>query len=494
MEIQVKNKKLDEEKFLRERKKVLSLWPTGKEVDLEEAVEYHKSLPDHKNFTKVMQRLHDENRTVIFPRAGTPILEQEIELNRALVEAGLPIIPVTPDSFCRLGQYAKAQQGLTESNRTGQPKLNGYPTVIHGVKNTRKVVENTEAALNQRLTNIGGVKLMAEIAFASGITAALVDPIITFGWYEKNPTAAECIEEYQYIQRLVGYYADRGVIIATDIDGINSNIQFPMSVDIAGVIIVAMLAAEQGVKSIIPRISIFGNLAQDIAWARVLRKLTREYLDRFGYTDVIVPGLFLDQVPLFPYPQEMGWCFGFLNYSAMTGALAEGEGVYVRTIDEGAGIPVKEAHAVSYRSAKWIFDVVRTQKITLDTEDTRTEERITELEVKAIMDKILELGEGDVAVGYERGVQTGIIDSPLACNVNLKSKVLGIRDSQGACRYLDFGNLPIPEEVKEFHREKVSERERAEGRKMDLKVVIEDFWAFSKGKIKGEPVLSKHRI
>ena len=164
--------------------------------------------------------------------------------------------------------------------------------------------------------------------------------------------------------------------------------------------------------------------------------------------------------------------------------------MYVRTIDEAAGVPVKEAHAVSYRSAKWIFDVVRAQKITLDNEDTRIEAKITELEVRAIMDRILELGDGDVAVGYERGVQTGAIDSPLASNVNLKSKVLGIRDNKGACRYLDFGNLPIPEEIKEFHREKVAEREKAEGRKMDLQVVIEDFWAFSKGKIKGEPVFS----
>ena len=59
----------------------------------------------------------------------------------------------------------------------------------------------------------------------------------------------------------------------------------------------------------------------------------------------------------------MGWAFGFLNYSAMVAAMAEAEGVYLRTIDEGAGIPTKEAHAVTYRSAKWIFDVVRQQKI-----------------------------------------------------------------------------------------------------------------------------------
>lgn len=485
MDIKVRNKKWDEGRFLKERKAVLAMWPTGKEVDIDEAVKFHKSLPEHKQFTKVMQKLHDEERTVIFPRAGTPILEQEIELNQALVEAGLPIIPVTPDSYCRLGTYDKAQKGLDESNKTGVPKLNGYPTVIHGVKNTRKVVEQTEAALNQRLTNIGGIKLMAEIAFASGISAALVDPILTFGWYEKQPTVAECIEEYQYIQRLMGYYADRGVILANDIDGMNSNLQFPMSVNIAGEIVVALIAAEQGVKSILPRISMYGHLAQDIAWARILRNLVREYLDTFGYKDAMTPGLYMDQVPLYPHPQEMGMSLGFLGYTAVVAALAKTEAAYVRTYDEAAGIPAKEAHVLSYQAAKFIFDVVRKQKYDLDIEETRTEERITEIEVRAIMDKILELGDGDVAVGFEKGVQAGIIDSPLASNINLKSKVMGIKDIKGACRYLDFGNLPIPEEIKDFHREKIAERERIEKRKMDLNVVIDDFWAFSKGKIIG---------
>ncbi|MFC2003824.1 methylaspartate mutase subunit E, partial [Chloroflexota bacterium] len=90
---------------------------------------------------------------------------------------------------------------------------------------------------------------------------------------------------------------------------------------------------------------------------------------------------------------------------------------------------------------------------------------------------------------YERGVQTGVIDSPLCGNVHVKGDVLGIRDNNGACRYLGFGNLPIPEEAKQFHREKVAEREKAEGRKMDYRVAIEDFWAFSKGKIKGDSIL-----
>lgn len=486
MESTVRNKKWDEERFLRERKDVLAMWQTGREVDFAEAVAYHRNLPEHKQFGKVMRNLHSRGRTVVFPRAGTPILEQEIELNRTLVEAGLPIIPLTPDSYCRLGNYAMAQRGLEESNKTGKPKLNGFPTVIHGVKNTRKVVENTEAALNQRLTNIGGIRLMAEIAFAAGITAALVDPLVTFSVYEKKPTAAQCIEHYQYIYRLIGYYADSGVMISVDIDGMAGGCAFPLSMCVLANIVGALLAAEQGVRSIMPRSLLYGHMAQDIASARLTRRLVREYLDKFGYKDVDVPGFFIDMAPLFPYPQDMGQSFGFLNYSSVIAALAEAEGVALRTIDEAAGIPTKEAHAVSFRSAKWIFDVMRPQQLDLsDNREINLEEHIEELEVRSIMDRMLEFGDGDVAVGFEKGVQAGIIDVPLSSNLNLKGNVMGIRDIKGGCRYLDFGLLPIPPEAKEFHRARVSEREKAEGRKMDVSVVIEDLWAFSKGKIKG---------
>jgi len=363
--------------------------------------------------------------------------------------------------------------------------LNGFPTVVHGVKGTKKVVEATEAACNQRLTNVGGIRLMAEIALASGMTGALVDPLITFGWYEKTATPQQCFEEYQYVYRLIGTYAEKGVIIAIDLDGVGTNLQFPPTPSIVSNIVCALLAAEQGVKAVIPWAFLYGNLAQDIAGVRLMEAMVKEYLNKFGYSDTKVPGVFPAQIPLFPYPQDMGPAFGFLCYSAMVAALGAGEAVSLRSIDEGAGIPSKEAHSVSYRAAKWIFDIVRQQRISLDTDEVKTEERILELEVRSIMDKILELGEGDVAVGFELAVQGGVYDLPLCGNMNVRNKVLGIRDLRGACRYLDFGDLPFSHEVKEFHREKIREREVTEGRKMDLQRVIDDFWAFSKGRLIG---------
>ncbi|MFC1534459.1 hypothetical protein ACFL7M_13960 [Thermodesulfobacteriota bacterium] len=485
MEYKVKNKKWDDDDFFKLREKVLAMWPSGQEVDLAEAFEYHKRLPEHKILYRVVERLREKNEMIVFPRAGTPILEQEIELNKTLVEAGLKIIPVTPDSFCRLGRYDRANAGLEDSIKEGIPKLNGFPTVIHGVKKTREVVVATEAALNQRLTNVGGIRLMAEIAFASGMTGALADPLITFGWYEKTSTPQQCFKEYQYVYKLIGKYAEEGIIITIDLDGIGTNMQFPLTPCIVSNIVCALLAAEQGVKAIIPWANIYGNLAQDVAGVKLMEAMVREYLDKFGHSDVKIPGIFPAQIPLFPYPQDMGMAFGFLCYSAMVAALGSGEAVYLRSIDEGAGIPTKEAHAVSYRAAKWIFDVVRQQQIEIDFNEVKDEERIMEIEVRSLMDRILELGDGDVAVGFELAVKGGVYDLPLCGNVNVRNQVLGIRDLKGACRYLDFGDLPFPNEVKEFHREKIREREVAEGRKMDLKRIIDDFWAFSKGKLIG---------
>ena len=45
-------KKWTEEEFFEMRKEVLKGWPTGKDVNLEEAVAYHKALPESKSFSK----------------------------------------------------------------------------------------------------------------------------------------------------------------------------------------------------------------------------------------------------------------------------------------------------------------------------------------------------------------------------------------------------------------------------------------------------------
>lgn len=466
------------------RKEVLAIWPTGKEVDLEEAVRYQLALPDSKRFHKVLQRIHEEGRISLFPRQGTPLLEDEIALIRSLNELDIHLLPFTTDSYTRNLQLDKVERGLEESVRTGRPALNGWPIINHGVKINRKVVEACDGALDPRSSRIGQ-SMVAEIAFASGMNAF---PNSFFGWiagYDKKATVEECIETAQYTGRLIGYYADHDVIITTDCHGWLPNFVIPMSVNMATQIIESLISAEQGVKSVFPQVNIQGCLTQDLADMRVLPKLMRRYLDRFGHSDVIIPGVFGSQSPLYPFPQELGSAFGYIGYTAMTAALGGVDVCSVKTVDEAAGVPSEDSHRESYRAAQWIFGAMKDQHFEVDNEAIDREEEVATVEVTAILERVLELGDGDVAVGTVKAVEAGVLDSPFSINIHTADKVLGIKDSEGITRYLDFGNLPIPEDIKDFHRQRVAEREKAEGRKMDYYAAIEDFWAISKGRLKG---------
>jgi methylaspartate mutase epsilon subunit len=484
--IKVRQKRIDEEAFMKMRGEVLALWPTGKDVDLEEAVEYQKALPDSKRFHKILQRTHDEGAIMIFPRQGTPLVEDEIALIRSLNELGIYLIPLTTDSYTRNLQLDKVERGLRESMSTGKAALNGYPIVNHGVKTNRKVVEATEGALDPRSSRVGQA-LVAEIAFASGMTAM---PNSFFGWiagYDKKATVEECIETAQYSGRLIGLYADRGAIITTDCHGWLPNFVIPMSVNMATQIIEALISAEQGVKSVFPQVNIQGCLTQDLGDMRALPKLMRRYLDQFGYTNVMIPGIFGSQSPLFPFPQDLGSAFGYIGYTAVAAALGGVDVCGMKTVDEAAGVPSMDSHRESYRAAQWIFGVMEDQRFEVDEKAVRQEEDVAVAEVTAILEKVVELGDGDIAVGTVKAVEAGVLDSPMSINIHAQDKVLGIRDKDGASRYLEFGNLPIPEEIKDFHRQKVAEREEAEGREMDYYAAVDDFWAVSKGRLKGSP-------
>ena len=486
METKLRNKRLDEREFLKMRAPFLAQWPTGREVDLDEAVEYQKRLPDSKNWHKVAQRLHQEGRTAIFPRAGTGLLEDQISLSKKLVESGVPFIPVTTDSYTRQLDFQKVDNILAEMKKTGRNLLNGYPIINYGVKQTRKIIESVDrGAFNPRLS-LKSYPLATEISFAAGMTGIAASSFISWAAYEKDATLEQSLTTNQYVHRLIGYYADRGVIISTDNHGWILTGMQPMTLNLATTIIDALMVAEQGGKSITSVVHLMGNMAQDLAWIRVAPRLMREYLDKFGYKDVAIAGVFAQHTPLFPMPQGMGAAFAFPNYTAMVGALGKVEAVSVRTIDEALGIPTEESHALSYESTNWLLNVIRGQKIELNMKEIDEEAAIAELEIRAILDKVLEVGDGDLMVGCLKSVEAGIMDSCFSPNKQVQDRVLGVKDSRGAIRYLEFGNLPFPEEVKKFHREKVREREKSEGRKMDYEVVVQDFWAFSKGQLVGK--------
>ena len=479
--INIRHERIDEDVFLNKlRPEVISAWPTGKEIDLDEAIEYQKSLSDDKNFTKRLAKYKADNQIGLFPRSGVPVVEKEIELLQGLNAVGVELFPFTTDSYTRNNQFEKAQAGLEESIKTGQSKLNGYPIINHGIKANRKVVESCVGAFDPRSSR-GANSFVGEMAFASGMTAM---PNSFFGWvggYDKLATTEECIETAQYLGRLIGYYADRGVIISTDTHGWLPNGVVPMYINIATQIIEGLTSAKQGTKSLVPLANFQGNLSQDIADIKAIPKLFDKYLKVMGHDDVIIPGVIGNQSSLFAFPQDVGFAFGYINYIAMVAALAPLNACSVKTIDEALGVPSIESHMQTYRSANWIFNVVRQQSLDYNSAEIEQEQRMCELAVSAIIDKVLEMGDGDLAVGCVKAVAAGVLDSPFSINVNVRDISLGARDLQGACRYIDYGNVPIPDEVKQYNDEKIREREKFEGRPLTYKTSINDFWSLSRG-------------
>lgn len=48
----LQNKRIPDQEFYKIREEVLQQWPTGKAVNLDEAIAYHKSLPDKRCFPR----------------------------------------------------------------------------------------------------------------------------------------------------------------------------------------------------------------------------------------------------------------------------------------------------------------------------------------------------------------------------------------------------------------------------------------------------------
>jgi methylaspartate mutase epsilon subunit len=117
----------------------------------------------------------------------------------------------------------------------------------------------------------------------------------------------------------------------------------------------------------------------------------------------------------------------------------------------------------------------------------KEEMSIIEEETRCIMEAVLNLGNDDFGLSALRGFEAGLIDVPFApaqCNAN---KALPARDNSGAVRFLDFGNLPFNDHLKDFHRKKLKERADTERRDVSFQMVIDDIYAVSKGHLVGRP-------
>ncbi|MGL4976434.1 MAG: methylaspartate mutase subunit E [Cetobacterium sp.] len=480
----LKFKKWTEEEFLKVREEVLKQWPTGADVNLEEAVAYHKALPDHKNFAKKLIDAKAKNITLAQPRAGVALIEQHIELLNFLdTEGGADLLPSTIDSYTRQNKYENCEKGIEESKKAGRSLLNGFPGVNHGVKGCREVVEAVNLPLQLR-HGTPDARLLSEIMLAAGYTSNEGGGISYNIPYAKSVTLEQTIRDWQYCDRLVGWYEEQGVSINREPFGPLTGTLVPPSVSNAVQIIECLLAAEQGVKNITLGYGQCGNLVQDVAAVRSMMEQAEEYCKEFGYENMQLTSVFHQWMGGFP--EDESKAFGVISNGASAAALAGATKVIVKTPHEAIGVPTKEANAMGIKATKMVLNLLRGQKLP-NSEEVQFEKDMIKKEVKQIIDKVLELGEGDLAVGTVKAFEQGVLDIPFAPSKYNAGKMLPARDNNGMIRYLNAGNLPLSEDIKAFHTDKLKERAEFEGREISFQMTVDDIFAVGKGTLIGRP-------
>lgn len=478
----VQNVKISEGDFLKEREEVLSTWPTGAQVNFEEAVEYQKSIAPSKRFDSKLRKALKDNVTLIQPRAGVALYEEHIKLLQYLeTEGEADLLPSTVDSYTRLNRYKEAENGIEKSKESGRSMLNGFPIVNYGVDICRAVTSSLKNPVQVR-HGTPDARLLTEISIAGGFTSYEGGGISYNIPYSKDYSLEKTIAYWQYTDRLCGMYAEAGVDINREPFGPLTGTLIPPCISNAVAIIESLLAATQGVKDITVGYGQCGNLIQDVAAIRALKKQTVEYLAKYGYSDVQVTTVFHQWMGGFP--QDESKAFGVISWGAATAALAKATKVIVKTPHEAVGVPTKEANAAGLRATKQVISMLRDQDLR-NIPMVEFESSIIEREVDEIMDKVFELGNGDLVRGVVAAFESGVLDIPFAPSRYNAGKVMPARDNDGAVRILETGNLPFSKEIKDFHRSKLEERAKFEKRTVSFQMVIDDVYAISKGFLVG---------
>jgi len=469
-----RDERLAGEQLQRIAKDLRDDWPTGREVDFEEAVAFHESLPDHKQFAPVLE---SADQPLLQPRAGVPCLEAQIDLLKYLEQSGgADLLPTTIDSYTRDNEYEKAEEGLAASRNGETDELNGFPAVNHGVEDCRRLVRALDTPIEVR-HGTPDARLLAMVTLAGGFQSFEGGPISYNIPYTKGHSLDETIEHWQFVDRLCGAYAERGVVINREPFGPLTGTLVPPSIAIAVMVVEGLLAATQGVRSLTLGYGQVGNVVQDVAALRALRDLGEEYLP----DEVTVTTVFHEWMGGFP-PDEAR-ASGVIGLGGVTAAVAKPDKVITKSPQEFQGVPTKEANAAGLRTTRQLIDMTIEQDIDLGGIDE--EQALIERTTRELMDAIFAHGDGDVARGVVAAFDSGAMDVPFAPSDAAAGATLPARDDDGRVRLFEFGDLAVSEEVREIHGNKLGQRAEREGRDQSFQMVADDVDAISDGKLIG---------
>jgi methylaspartate mutase epsilon subunit len=289
-------------------------------------------------------------------------------------------------------------------------------------------------------------------------------------------TIEEGIRNYQYLDRLAALYGEKGVELHRRQPGFLTGTNIPPSIAIITCVIDALLAAAQGVKSYGLEMGQTLHLIQDAAAIRACKELAQEYLKRAGFDDVSTPVISLHWMGA--WPQDDAQCAALVAYGGTLAAIGGAASVTTKSTHEAFGIPTPQVNAEGLRMTRMAIYLARQIRLD-DHPEFLAEVDLIKREVRPILDRTLEIGEGDIAVGTVRACAAGIVDIPWSPNRYVKSRVMPARDADGYLRILDPGDMPFDKQVLEIHTERLRARAKREGVPLDRELAVSSVYEIS---------------
>lgn len=473
-------KKIDIEDFFEMRKKFLENYKSLDDFDLDTAIRFHKSLPEYKNFQKMLEKSIQDNRIATEAYSKETLLEDLIKNLNSLHRVGqADFLSVIIDSHTRENHYENARTILEDSIKSNKSLLNGFPLISYGIKLARKIINDVEVPL-QIKHGSADARLLAEFSFLGGFSAFDGGGISHNIPFSKSVPLKDSLENWKYVDRLVGFYEEHGVKINREIFSPLTATLVPPAISNSIQILETLLAVEQGVKNITIGVAQYGNITQDIASLLALQEQIKFYLDTFSFKDINISTVFNQWIGGFPENELKA--YSLISYSATVALFAKANRIFIKNIDEYSKNSLDNTMINSLVLTKTILDIGNNQKINNYEEIIFEKEQIKK-ETAQIITKIFSNCDGDLRKAIVEAFEYGEIDVPFAPSKYNIGKMMPARDSEGMIRYLDIGNLPFETMIEEFHHNKIKERAINENREIDFQMTIDDIFAMSQGKL-----------
>lgn len=376
------------------------------------------------------------------PRGGVPEAFAQKRLMHSLHEAGSDFVPLTIDSHSRLGDFEVAEALLRRSEAEGVPLLNGFPLVNHGVAVCRDILMGLECPVSLR-HGTPDARLLVEVALAGGVTEIEGGGLTYSLPYSRDSNLEETLRNWAYVDRVCAIHSTPERPIHRESFGPLTATLVPPAMVVAVQILELLMAATQGVMSFSVSFGQFGAFEQEAATAAVLRSLGADYCRRFGRGDMEVRLVFHQWMGAFP--KDRVKAIGLIAASALTGRAVGADKIVVKTADEAIGLPSVASNCEAVSLVKYLYGIEQGHG-SASSPEIEAERELIEAEARAIIEAVLDLGEGDVIRGCVGAISSGIMDIPFSPHEKNANRLVTMRDAAGRIRIRDAGNVPVPRE------------------------------------------------